>query len=218
MKWVSSGSCSGWRGCSSLALVANCSTRASTSRPRFRVILPTRQSFSRNPANMAGSSFESLPSKSASLALESPLLLLTLGQTEATREDMREAKLPLAYRDSCANLLIPLNRCRVDTYYLPWKCEVSQWPLRSPAPPAWLLTMWKPTERATQLRKVPIRRVQEACGQDERAEGSQGGCQEQLELGKQHCVHIPNVDGHSAANYNMKYTRTAFACSETLQR
>lgn len=38
---------------------------------------------------------------------------------------MSEAKLPLAYRDSCANLLIPLNRCRYETYYLPWKCEVS---------------------------------------------------------------------------------------------
>ena len=37
---------------------------------------------------------------------------------------MSEAKLPLAYRDSCANLLIPLNRCRFETYYLPWKCEV----------------------------------------------------------------------------------------------
>lgn len=43
----------------------------------------------------------------------------------ATREEMRDAKLPLAYRDSCAHLLIPLNRCRVDTYYLPWKCNVS---------------------------------------------------------------------------------------------
>lgn len=37
---------------------------------------------------------------------------------------MAEAKLPLAYRDSCANLLIPLNRCRYEEYYLPWKCEV----------------------------------------------------------------------------------------------
>ncbi|KAI0804198.1 NADH-ubiquinone oxidoreductase B18 subunit-domain-containing protein [Xylaria sp. FL0064] len=45
------------------------------------------------------------------------------GPVKATREQMREAKLPIAYRDSCANLLIPLNRCRVDTYYLPWKCE-----------------------------------------------------------------------------------------------
>jgi len=37
---------------------------------------------------------------------------------------MSAAKLPLAYRDSCAHLLIPLNRCRFDTYYLPWKCMV----------------------------------------------------------------------------------------------
>ncbi|EGS19721.1 uncharacterized protein CTHT_0042030 [Thermochaetoides thermophila DSM 1495] len=41
----------------------------------------------------------------------------------ATREEMRDAKVPLAYRDSCAHLLIPLNRCRYETYYLPWKCE-----------------------------------------------------------------------------------------------
>ncbi|GKT44833.1 NADH dehydrogenase [ubiquinone] 1 beta subcomplex subunit 7 [Colletotrichum spaethianum] len=49
---------------------------------------------------------------------------------EATREEMRDAKLPLAYRDSCAHLLIPLNRCRVDSWYLPWKCNV-----RLPSPP-----------------------------------------------------------------------------------
>ncbi|MCJ1451342.1 hypothetical protein MMC28_001678 [Mycoblastus sanguinarius] len=40
----------------------------------------------------------------------------------ATREQMSEARLPLAYRDSCAGLLIPLNRCRFEEYYLPWKC------------------------------------------------------------------------------------------------
>lgn len=37
---------------------------------------------------------------------------------------MSAAKLPLQYRDSCAHLLIPLNKCRVESYYLPWKCEV----------------------------------------------------------------------------------------------
>ena len=42
----------------------------------------------------------------------------------ATREQMSDAKLPLPYRDSCAHLLIPLNRCRYEEYYLPWKCEV----------------------------------------------------------------------------------------------
>ncbi|KAL2038096.1 hypothetical protein N7G274_009043 [Stereocaulon virgatum] len=40
----------------------------------------------------------------------------------ATREEMSAARLPLAYRDSCAHLLIPLNRCRFEEYYLPWKC------------------------------------------------------------------------------------------------
>lgn len=44
--------------------------------------------------------------------------------TEATREEMSAARLPLAYRDSCAHLLIPLNRCRHNEYYLPWRCEV----------------------------------------------------------------------------------------------
>lgn len=38
---------------------------------------------------------------------------------------MSTARLPLAYRDSCAHLLIPLNQCRFDEFYLPWKCEVS---------------------------------------------------------------------------------------------
>ena len=42
----------------------------------------------------------------------------------ATAEQMSAARLPMAYRDSCANLLIPLNRCRQEEYYLPWKCEV----------------------------------------------------------------------------------------------
>ena len=37
---------------------------------------------------------------------------------------MADAKLPLAYRDGCAHLLIPLNKCRVKEYYLPWKCVV----------------------------------------------------------------------------------------------
>lgn len=42
----------------------------------------------------------------------------------ATRQEMSDAKLPLAYRDSCAHLLIPLNKCRPANWYLPWKCEV----------------------------------------------------------------------------------------------
>ncbi|KAK9480642.1 NADH-ubiquinone oxidoreductase B18 subunit [Lipomyces japonicus] len=42
---------------------------------------------------------------------------------QATPEEMKQAKLPLVYRDRCASLLIPLNKCRRDSYYLPWKCE-----------------------------------------------------------------------------------------------
>ena len=42
----------------------------------------------------------------------------------ASRQAMADARLPLQYRDSCAHLLIPLNKCRHNEYYLPWKCEV----------------------------------------------------------------------------------------------
>ncbi|KAH9618277.1 hypothetical protein KSS87_005185, partial [Heliosperma pusillum] len=41
----------------------------------------------------------------------------------ATQSEMVEAKVPLAYRDQCAHLLIPLNKCRQSEFYLPWKCE-----------------------------------------------------------------------------------------------
>lgn len=37
---------------------------------------------------------------------------------------MSAERIPLAYRDRCAALLVPLNRCRKKEYYLPWKCEV----------------------------------------------------------------------------------------------
>ncbi|KAL9535209.1 NADH dehydrogenase [ubiquinone] 1 beta subcomplex subunit 7 [Sphaerulina musiva] len=42
---------------------------------------------------------------------------------QATRQEMSDARLPLAYRDSCAHLLIPLNKCRYDNYYLNWRCQ-----------------------------------------------------------------------------------------------
>jgi hypothetical protein len=49
---------------------------------------------------------------------------MSTAPARATREEMAAAKLPLAYRDSCAHLLIPLNKCRRKTWYMPWKCEV----------------------------------------------------------------------------------------------
>ncbi|GLT27712.1 hypothetical protein SLA2020_026900 [Shorea laevis] len=44
----------------------------------------------------------------------------------ATREEMVEARVPIPYRDQCAHLLIPLNKCRRAEFYLPWKCEVER--------------------------------------------------------------------------------------------
>ena len=35
---------------------------------------------------------------------------------------MKDARLDIAYRDYCAHLLIPLNKCRQATMYMPWKC------------------------------------------------------------------------------------------------
>ena len=58
------------------------------------------------------------------------MLTLALRTTEATRAEMSAARVPLAYRDSCAHLLIPLNRCRYDNYYLPWRCNVRPMPER----------------------------------------------------------------------------------------
>lgn len=39
-----------------------------------------------------------------------------------SEEEMKAAKVPLPFRDRCAGLLIPLNKCRRETAYLPWKC------------------------------------------------------------------------------------------------
>lgn len=41
----------------------------------------------------------------------------------ATQKEMQDARIPLGWRDSCADLLIPLNKCRSETYYLPFKCQ-----------------------------------------------------------------------------------------------
>ncbi|OJJ44390.1 hypothetical protein ASPZODRAFT_72013 [Penicilliopsis zonata CBS 506.65] len=46
--------------------------------------------------------------------------------TGATGQQMSDARLPIQYRDSCAGLLIPLNKCRREEYYLPWKCETER--------------------------------------------------------------------------------------------
>uniref|UniRef100_A0A6V7PX48 NADH dehydrogenase [ubiquinone] 1 beta subcomplex subunit 7 n=1 Tax=Ananas comosus var. bracteatus TaxID=296719 RepID=A0A6V7PX48_ANACO len=52
-----------------------------------------------------------------------------LGSTKpmiTTQAEMVEARVPIPYRDQCAHLLIPLNRCRVAEFYLPWRCELER--------------------------------------------------------------------------------------------
>ena len=46
----------------------------------------------------------------------------SLAEMRATAAQMSAARLDVAYRDYCAHLLIPLNACRHETFYLPWKC------------------------------------------------------------------------------------------------
>ena len=35
---------------------------------------------------------------------------------------MAKAKIPLAYRDKCGHLLVDLNKCRRESYYIPTYC------------------------------------------------------------------------------------------------
>ena len=40
-----------------------------------------------------------------------------------SEEELKEARIPIAWRDSCASILIDLNECRNKHYYLPNKCK-----------------------------------------------------------------------------------------------
>ena len=39
-----------------------------------------------------------------------------------SEKELEDNRIALAYRDYCAHLLVPLNKCRQSTFYLPWKC------------------------------------------------------------------------------------------------
>ncbi|VEU21867.1 DEKNAAC102867 [Brettanomyces naardenensis] len=39
-----------------------------------------------------------------------------------SREEMKKNEVPIAFRDRCAGLLIPLNKCRKEGWYMPWNC------------------------------------------------------------------------------------------------
>ena len=42
---------------------------------------------------------------------------------KVTHEEMKAARVPLLFRDYCAHILIPLNECRVKTWYSPFQCS-----------------------------------------------------------------------------------------------
>ena len=42
--------------------------------------------------------------------------------TPLPQEELDAARIPYSYRDYCAHLLLPLNDCRRDNYYMPWSC------------------------------------------------------------------------------------------------
>lgn len=44
-------------------------------------------------------------------------------EMKVTHEEMKAARVPLLFRDYCAHILIPLNDCRVKTWYAMWKCQ-----------------------------------------------------------------------------------------------
>ncbi|KAF8740057.1 hypothetical protein AX14_008964 [Amanita brunnescens Koide BX004] len=43
--------------------------------------------------------------------------------TAASQAELKANGVPLAWRDGCSALLLPLNVCRKDTWYLPWECD-----------------------------------------------------------------------------------------------
>lgn len=40
----------------------------------------------------------------------------------ATEQEMKDARIPVAWRDYCAHILIKLNKCRHENYYRMNKC------------------------------------------------------------------------------------------------
>ncbi|KAH8115748.1 NADH-ubiquinone oxidoreductase B18 subunit-domain-containing protein [Phellopilus nigrolimitatus] len=46
--------------------------------------------------------------------------------TTASQTELKQARVPISWRDQCSSLLIPLNVCRRDKLYLPWECETQR--------------------------------------------------------------------------------------------
>jgi NADH dehydrogenase (ubiquinone) 1 beta subcomplex subunit 7 len=43
-----------------------------------------------------------------------------------SQEELSKTQIPLRFRDYCAHLLPELNKCRVEHFYKPWKCELER--------------------------------------------------------------------------------------------
>jgi len=44
-------------------------------------------------------------------------------KSEQDLQAIKDAKIPLAWRDTCSHILINLNKCRRETWWNPGKCE-----------------------------------------------------------------------------------------------
>ncbi|RKP34537.1 NADH-ubiquinone oxidoreductase B18 subunit-domain-containing protein [Dimargaris cristalligena] len=44
-------------------------------------------------------------------------------EMKMTQRQLAEYRIPLEVRDYCAHLLVPLNRCRYDNFFLAWTCK-----------------------------------------------------------------------------------------------
>uniref|UniRef100_A0A060TB56 NADH dehydrogenase [ubiquinone] 1 beta subcomplex subunit 7 n=1 Tax=Blastobotrys adeninivorans TaxID=409370 RepID=A0A060TB56_BLAAD len=40
-----------------------------------------------------------------------------------SEDEMRKNDIPLPWRDRCASLLVPLNKCRREGWFMPWNCQ-----------------------------------------------------------------------------------------------
>ncbi|KAJ1980250.1 hypothetical protein H4R35_001200 [Dimargaris xerosporica] len=43
-------------------------------------------------------------------------------EMKMTQQQMAEYRIPIELRDYCAHMLVLLNRCRRDNFFLRWKC------------------------------------------------------------------------------------------------
>lgn len=55
-----------------------------------------------------------------------PPSLSQLIEMHITQQELNKTQIPHIWRDYCAHLLPELNKCRMDNYYKPWKCDLER--------------------------------------------------------------------------------------------